>query len=106
MRLPPMIAALRRVAVMVVAELLGLNARFPDDAAPLVDLVFDDAAEMLGGAALDLDAGTGEPRAYVFHLERGVDAGVEPGDGVFRRTSRREYAAPGARVVAREAGFR
>src|SRR3954465_5392704 len=93
-----------RSAVLMVASSLGLDACLLDDAAPFFHLCLDDVAKLLGRAALDVDAGAGEPRAHVLELQGGVDGGVQLGDRFLRRASGAEDAAPGGGVVARHPG--
>src|SRR4051812_15111986 len=68
-----------RSAALMVACSFGLDARLLDDAAPFFHLCLDHVAELLGRAALDVDARAGEPRAHVVELEGGVDGGVQLG---------------------------
>src|SRR5688572_13222959 len=91
----------RSLAVMASpASSFGLDARLLHDPSPLLHLRLDDVAEVLGRAALDLDAGAVEARAHVLQLEGGVDGGVEPCHGFLRRAGGAEDAAPGGGVVA------
>src|SRR3954469_25328657 len=50
-----------RTAALMLVSSLGLDARLFDDAAPFFHLYLDHVAELLGRAALDLDASAGEP---------------------------------------------
>src|SRR5207249_8301441 len=67
-----------------------LDPRFFHDAAPFFDLGPDHFAELLGRAALDLDARAGEPRAHVILLERGIDRSVQLRHHVLRRARGRQ----------------
>src|SRR3982751_2490413 len=85
-----------------IAASVGLDAGRVHDASPLFHFGLDDGGELLGRAALDLDAGALQLRTHVFHPERRIDRAVQLRDDLLWRPRRREDSTPGRRVVTGE----
>ena len=63
-----------------------------DDFRPLLDFALQPVAELLGCHGVDLGALLGEVVLHLRRVEYSRDLGIEPTDGFFRRSRRRDHA--------------